>query len=338
VAPAPLGVPPVLELLADGLWHSGKELGAALGLSRAAIWKQIRGLRALGLAVLAERRQGYCLAQPLDLLSAGVIRAALDPATDRALELLEVLRVTDSTNAFFTGRTAPPPGRLWAAVAEYQTGGRGRRGRRWLSPFGHGICLSVAWTFETAPRDLPALSLVAGIAVARAVESLGVVGLRLKWPNDVVVQAGTIAGKVGGILVEVAGEPGGPLRAVMGIGLNVRPVPGISEALLQEGGNPPAALDELCPGTTLERNALGASLLNSLHDSLLCFTGQGFEPFSAAWRGYDALAGRDVSVTQGTATFQGVARGIAADGALLVETGGRLVPVVAGDVTLRGRT
>ncbi len=332
MAPESIARLPVLELLADGEWHSGVALGKALALSRAAIWKQIRSLRRLGLTVIAERRCGYRLDRPLDLLSSLAIRSGLVPATARALESLDVLTVTASTNACLTAQPAPPSGRIRAVLAEYQSGGRGRRGRRWLSPLGHGICLSISWSFDVAPRDLPALSLVAGLAVVAALGRHGVDQVSLKWPNDLMVAGG----KVGGILVEVAGEPGGPLRVVVGIGLNVRPIPAIAEALGEEGGNAPAvALDDLQGGVVLERNGLAAGLLNSLHGSLLEFAAGGLQSFLATWGRYDALAGRPVMVTRGAEVFEGVARGITDDGSLLVAVDGRLVPVVAGDVTLR---
>ncbi len=333
--PAPAAAtarPAVLDLLADGNWHSGVLLGAALGLSRAAIWKQVHGLRALGLIVNAERGRGYRLDQSLNLLSATAIRCGLAPATRQALDSLDVLTVTASTNQCLTLRPAPPAGRLWAVVAEYQTSGRGRRGRRWLSPLGHGVCLSVSWAFEVAPRDLPSLSLVAGVAVTRGLADMGLCGVQLKWPND--VMAG--GGKVGGILVEVAGEPGGPLRAVIGIGLNVRPVPGIAATLRDEGGNATAVgLDELHSGGGVERNALVAALLNALHSSLRDFSDGVGDPFLESWRRSDYLAGRPVVVTSGKDVLRGIARGISDDGSLLVETADRVVPVVAGDVTLR---
>lgn len=332
MAPPALDRPAALDLLADGEWHSGVTLGQSLGLSRAAIWKQVRALRSLGLTIATDRSRGYRLDTPLDLLSEPVIRSSLDAATRESLESLDVLVVTTSTNECLTSRPAPPPGRMRVVVAEYQTGGRGRRGRRWLSPLGHGVCLSVSWCFEMAPRDLPALSLVAGVAVAGALGELGVDGVQLKWPNDIVAAGG----KLGGILVEVAGEPGGPLRAVIGIGLNVRPVAGISAALREEGGNLPArAIDDLTGGRRLPRNALVASLLNALHGSLRTFGETGFRAFLAAWRGHDCLAGRQVLVTSGRESFTGVACGLADDGALLVDRNGSIVPVVAGDVTLR---
>lgn len=335
MAPSPLVRPAVLDILADGNWHSGVALGETVGRSRAAIWKQVRTLRGLGLTIVAERRRGYRLECRLDLLSVAGIKSGLAPATRNALPVLDVLVVTTSTNKYLTVRPAPPPGHMWAAVAEYQTGGRGRRGRRWLSPLGHGVCLSISWCFEVAPRELAGLSLVAGVAVVRGLEHVGMAGAQLKWPNDVMA-AGA---KVGGILVEVSGEPNGPLRVVIGIGLNVRPVTGIAAALLEEGGNSPAvALDDLMSGRQLERNALIAALLNSLHTSLLAFVDGGWQDSLAAWRRCDYLLNRHVVVSRGRDTFEGVAHGIADDGALLVESAGRIIPVVAGDVTLRRPT
>lgn len=332
MAPPTLDSPAVLELLADGDWHSGVVLGEALGLSRAAIWKQVRTLRTLGLGVAADRVRGYRLAAPLDLLNEPAIRSSLGPDTLQALEALEVLVVATSTSEWLTSRPVPRPGRMRVAVAEYQTGGRGRRGRRWLSPLGHGICLSVSWCFELAPRDLPALSLVAGVAVASALASQGVEGVQLKWPNDIVASGG----KLGGILVEVAGEPGGTLRAIIGIGLNVRSVAALAAELKDEGGTLPAlALDDLLAGRRLPRNGLVAALLNALQASLHRFGQGGSGSFLAEWRQRDCLAGQLVVVTRGPESFTGTACGLADDGALLVNRAGTIVPVVAGDVTLR---
>lgn len=331
MASPPLAGPAILDLLADGQWHTGVALGAALGLSRAAVWKQVRVLRTLGLTVTADRGRGYRLAAPLDLLHDALVRERLAAGTRDVLALLEILPVTSSTNDCLAARPAPAPGRLLAVAAEYQTGGRGRRGRRWLSPLGHGICLSVAWSFETAPRDLPALSLVAGVTVVEALGRLGVTGVRLKWPNDIVATGG----KLGGILVEVAGEPGGPLRAVVGIGINVRAVAGFDPAAGSEGGVLPAiAVDDLGAGRP-GRNALLAALLDGLAANLRQFAAAGAAGFLAAWRDHDALAGQPVRVTRGAESFAGTARGIADDGALLVERDGTIEPVVAGDVTLR---
>ncbi|MEZ5565633.1 MAG: biotin--[acetyl-CoA-carboxylase] ligase [Gammaproteobacteria bacterium] len=324
-----------LKLLADGQWHSGVAMGRSLGLSRAAIWKQVAALRELGMTIFTDRRRGYRLEHLIDLFNADRIRAGLKPTVREAVEVLEVLTVTDSTNCRLTSRPAPPPGRLWVVIADYQTGGRGRRGRRWLSPLGHGICLSVARTFVTTPRELPSLSLVAGVAVADGLAHLGIEEVQLKWPNDVMAAGG----KLGGILVEVAGEPGGPLRVVIGIGLNVRPIESLAAALSEERGDAPAAaLDQMSGERRLNRSDVVAALLNALHVSLQNFETDGWASMANGWQQRDFLAGRPVVVTRGAETVHGIARGIAEDGALFVDVGGKLTTVVAGDVTLRAGT
>ena len=322
----------LITLLADGAWHTGVRLGAALGLSRAAIWKQIGVLRSTGLEVVADRRRGYRLPAPLQLLDADAIRAILDPQVRTALTGLEVLLITGSTSERMASIPAPVPGTMLACIAEYQSGGRGRRGRRWFSPLGYGLCLSVSWCYEVAPRDLAALGLVIGVAVAEALSAL-VPGdaVRLKWPNDVIGDGG----KLGGILVEVSGEAGGPLRIVIGIGVNVLASPHLAPEVGADGGMRPATLDALVPGRQISRNQLAGGLLNALYRNLSAFADSGFAAFAPHWRGRDYLFGQPVAVSSGSQTISGIARGIADDGALLIDVGDRLMPVFSGDVTLR---
>ena len=118
-----------------------------------------------------------------------------------------------------------PPGRFDFLTAEYQSAGRGRRTRRWFAPPGGALCLSIGWSFAALPADIGALSLAIGVCVLRALESVGQPGAALKWPNDVVV--GT--GKLGGILIELRAEAGGPAQVVIGVGLNVA----LGERMLQ---------------------------------------------------------------------------------------------------------
>ncbi len=283
--------------------------------------------------MLADRRRGYRLGAPLEWLAEDAIRTFLSPATQAALARLDVLLTTASTSELLAAMPAPTPGAMFVCVAEYQSGGRGRRGRRWFSPLGHGLCLSVSWCYEVAPRDLAALGLVIGVAVAEALAG-GVppAVVQLKWPNDIVADGG----KLGGILVDVAGEAGGPLRVVIGIGLNVHVSPDLGAEVDADGGNlPPATLDSLVQGKQVSRNLLAGSLLNALHRNLSEFAGSGFAAFAPRWRSRDYLLGQSVSVSSGSQILRGVARGIADDGALLVEVGNMLKPVFAGDVTLR---
>jgi BirA family biotin operon repressor/biotin-[acetyl-CoA-carboxylase] ligase len=321
----------LIRALADGRVHSGRDLAVALGVSRSAVWKQVHGLGGLGLEVVVEGRRGYRLARPIELLDAARIAAALDEPARVACEALEVAGVIDSTSLRLAAAPAPEPGGWRALLAEYQTGGRGRRGRRWLSAYASGLCLSLSWSFQGAPRDLPALSLAAGLAVIRALAAAGAPALALKWPNDVVL-AGA---KLGGLLVDVDGDSRGPLRAVVGIGLNLTVPPGFAAEVAREGGLPPAGLDQALPGAAGRRNELAARVLGDVVAVLRDFARDGFGPFADEWRRHDFLFGRTVAVRQGMEEASGIARGIAPDGALLVEGPGGLVAILAGDVTLR---
>lgn len=183
--PAAIGiVPPLLVALADGATHSGESLARRLGVTRAAVWKGIRRLRAQDIGVEALPRRGYRLAGPVELLDAARIQAVLGPRA-ALLHDCELSFEVTSTNTRLLQRTPPPFGRADVCLCELQTAGRGRRGRGWIAPFGGGIALSLAWSFREAARDLPALSLAVGVAVVRALARCGARDVGLKWPNDV---------------------------------------------------------------------------------------------------------------------------------------------------------
>ncbi len=323
----------LVRRLADGEWHSGEALAAALGVTRAAVSKQVRALRAWGLEVESVPRRGHRLALPLDLLDAATVRVRIGTATRQHLRHLEVHDDIESTNSRLLAVGDLPPGRFDACLAEWQSAGRGRRGRGWLAPFGAGLCLSCSWQFREPPSDLSALSLAVGVAALRALAVAGVTGVRLKWPNDL------LAGerKLGGILCELRAEAAGPAYVVVGLGLNVR-LPeaaraAIAAASATAGGLAPAALADL--GSPPSRNDLAARLLDALCAMLVEFEAHGFGPFQREWSAADALAGRPVRVVAHHGDRAGIARGIAADGALLVEIDGRAERVTSGEVSLR---
>lgn len=321
----------LILLLADGQFHSGAGLARALGVSRSAVWKQAHQLCGLGLDLEVARRQGYRLKTRLDLLDRQAIARALDPASGDSCEGLDVCCVVESTNSILSEQPRPSPGLWKAAIAEYQTGGRGRRGRRWLSPFGCGLCMSFAWSFAIAPRDLSALSLAAGMASIRVLEAAGAAGLALKWPNDIVADGA----KLGGILVDVDGDSRGPLRAIIGVGINIRAPESLADQVASEGGLPPAAIDKLISGKMIDRNRLAADLLGSLRQMALEFARDGFGPLASRWSQYDFLLGKRLIVANGASQIRGVGRGLGADGALLVEQDGTIATVFSGDVSVR---
>lgn len=315
---------------------SGDALARASGQTRAAIWKRIGALREAGVPIEAKAGRGYVLAAPMDLLDAERIRAGLPAAVAAGLDGLEVAWTLDSTNSELLRRPAPAQGAL-ALLAERQTGGRGRRGREWASPLAAHLYLSVARQFSAGLARLGGLSLVVGIAAAEALHHLGFDGVRLKWPNDLVV-AGDDGGlrKLGGILVEGGGEHAGPARAVMGLGINVRMPAAIAAAIDQ----PWCDLSGLsAPTPAPDRNVLAAAVLARLLPALDEFDARGLSAFHARYAALDALRHRAVVVHAPNGAVHGVAVGLADDGALRVRTDdGSERPFHSGEVSVRSAT
>jgi BirA family biotin operon repressor/biotin-[acetyl-CoA-carboxylase] ligase len=319
----------LVALLADGGVHSGVRLRRDLEAGRGGIAQAVQELRAQGVEVEAVSRRGYRLPRPVEMLDAERIRAAMRQDCRDLLHRLEVLFEVDSTNTHLLSAPAPPQGRANVCMSELQRAGRGRRGRLWVSPFGGSIALSLGWTVRDTSRANSALSLAVGVAVARALERSGAREIRLKWPNDIWFNDC----KIGGVLVELRTEPGGPAHAVIGVGLNLA----LSNAARQEietGGARVAALADACP-TPVARNQLAAALLEELLSMLSHFEREGFAAFRERWSELDALGGRAARVLAGDAVIEGFARGVDEDGALLLDSGGRLQRFVSGEVSLR---
>jgi len=324
--------PALLVLLADGRLRSGEDLAAELGVSRAAIWKAVERLRAHDIPICAEPRRGYRLILPVELLDAGRMRAELCATSQAALRSLELLFEVDSTNTRLLQCVPPPYGQADACLCELQSAGRGRRGRRWVAPFGSGLAVSLAWSFRDATRDLPALSLAVGVAVTRALARVGAHDIRLKWPNDLWFRDR----KIGGILLELRAEAGGPGHVVIGIGLNVALAPEARTAIeaVDTQGVSVAAVADACEHPP-SRNRIAGATLDELLRMLTVFEQEGFAPFREAWSALDALHGRAVRVLLGERTLMGRAQGIAPDGALCVEVDRSVQRFVSGEVSLR---
>lgn len=319
-------------MLADGGLHSGNTLATRLGISRSGVWKQVKRLRGLGLDIHSSTGLGYQLARPLELLDGGLIAGFLDTETAKASEGLEVSWFLRSTNTTLAQQSAPEAGCWRAVLAEYQTDGRGRHNRRWFSPLGSGVCLSMSWLFPHAPRDLAALSLGVGVAMIRALASFNAPNLSLKWPNDIL--AGDA--KLAGVLIDVDGDARGPLRVIVGVGVNVAMPASLPQSVIADGGLPPASLQAIVPTGEVGRNAVAASIIMALYRVLTEFAAGGFGSLCPEWRGHDYLLGRQLRVTQGGGVeIRGLGCGIAADGALLVDTGEGVAAVFNGDVSVR---
>jgi len=313
----------LLKLLKDGRFHSGEALGAALGVSRSAVWKQLQHLEAeLNLPIHKVRGRGYQLASPLVFLNAEDI-ALKAPSLAWPVHISDSI---DSTNAealrlVDAGCAAP-----FLVLAEQQTAGRGRRGRKWVSPFAQNVYYSLVLRIEGGLRQLEGLSLVVGLAVMQALRESGVQGAALKWPNDVLVGQKKIAG----ILLELVGDPADICHVVLGIGINVN---------MQKA----AAVDQqwtsvqLETGFPVDRNLLVAQLGLQLQNYLERHTASGFAALQEEWEQNHLWQGRAVSLIAGVNRIDGVVLGVDRQGALRLNVDGVEKIYSGGELSLRLR-
>ncbi len=313
----------LIRLLADGQFRSGSELGEALGISRAAIWKRVQRLEEFGLALESVKGKGYRLAQPVDLIDPLSLQATLG---DRAQ--LHYQWVTDSTNADALAIEGPVSGPL-VFVTECQTAGRGRRGRQWQSPFAANLYFSIRFPVSGGFAALGGLSLAVGVAVAQALQELDPpLPVTLKWPNDLQINGA----KVGGVLIELAGEMDGQVDVVIGVGVNGRMTGHQARDIDQAWTDLASELANMPPRTTL-----AACVLSRLLEMLPHFSQHGFVAFQNDFDRYDAVRGKSVQVQSGDQMILGRAVGVLADGALRVETPDGVREVYGGEVSLRVR-
>jgi BirA family biotin operon repressor/biotin-[acetyl-CoA-carboxylase] ligase len=314
-----------LRLLADGEFRSGEAMAHALGVSRGTIWNALRGLDAAGLELFKVRGRGYRLSQPLRWLDRAAIEREL--GADAAEFSIEVLDVAGSTNSLLM--TAAAAGATSGSViaAEWQTGGRGRRGRVWHATPGAALTFSLLWRFQLGAGALTGLSLAAGVAVIRALTRLGFSGLGLKWPNDVIWRGHKLAG----MLIEMQGELAGPSAAVIGIGINCRLPDGLRDRIDQ----PVTDLAQI-GGVPVDRNRLLATLLRELAQLLAQFEQDGFAAWRDEWQCHHVYQDRAVRLTlPDGGSLDGQARGVDAAGALILETAAGVRRIHSGDVSLR---
>jgi BirA family biotin operon repressor/biotin-[acetyl-CoA-carboxylase] ligase len=313
----------LLNLLKDGKFHSGQALGAAMGISRSAVWKQLQLLEAeLSLPIHKIRGRGYQLAQPLALLDPIAIHAFAQAARWP----IAVFDSLDSTNAealraIETGREAP-----FLVLAERQTAGRGRRGRKWVSPFGENIYFSLVLRIEGGMRQLEGMSLVVGLATLQTLRELNIAHAGLKWPNDILVGQRKLAG----ILLELVGDPADVCHVVIGIGINVNMQS--TEEVDQQWTSM-----RLESGGAVDRNQVIALLGDKLQHYLARHQQQGFAAIQEEWELNHLWQGRSVTLIAGVHEVEGVVLGIDRQGGLRLDVDGEERVFSGGELSLRLR-
>jgi len=308
----------LVDILSDGEFHSGEQLGETLGMSRAAINKHIQTLKSWGLDVYTVTGKGYSLSAPIQLLDEQAILSQVTQGN------VSVIPVIDSTNQYLLERMHEMESGA-ACIAEYQQAGRGRRGRQWFSPFGANLYMSMYWRLEQGPAAAMGLSLVIGIIMAETLRSLGADDVRVKWPNDIYLNDRKLAG----ILVELTGKTGDAAQIVIGAGINLAMRTADASQINQGWIN----LQEA--GVTVNRNELAAHLINSLREALPLFEQEGLTPFVARWAALDNFINRPVKLLIGEREVHGIARGVDSQGGLLLEQDGEIKAWVGGEISLR---
>ncbi|MCG6539597.1 bifunctional biotin--[acetyl-CoA-carboxylase] ligase/biotin operon repressor BirA [Pseudomonas sp. KSR10] len=293
----------LLRLLGDGRFHSGEELGAALGVSRSAVWKYLQRLEAeYDIELFRVPGKGYRLAEPFSLLNYESCSAAL-----AHLGWQLCFRDTvDSTNAealrLLRSEVAAP----FVVLAESQINGRGRRGRVWVSPFGRNLYYSLALKIANGSEGLSGLSLVVGLAVLHALRRAGVEDVGLKWPNDLYVSGKKIAG----ILLELTGDPADVCHVIIGIGINVNM---ISDGL---DIDQPWTSVRAQTGVLVDRSELASFVSESLHHYVNLHAQQGFSSLRGEWEANNVWQGKRCVLSAGAHQIKGLMLGIDEHGAL----------------------
>lgn len=256
----------------------------------------------------------------MSALDETAIRTQLSTTAQQALRAMHIFAELDSTN-----RWALAHGQCGdVCLAEQQSAGRGRRGKVWQSPAGSNIYLSLRWCFASVPPQLSLLSLVTGVAVAEALSDCGIVGHKLKWPNDLYYDGKKFAG----ILLESVGTLE---QVVIGIGINVNMLPSADLSIEQAWTSL-----QLMTQQAWERNRLIAALLNRLLTRLQGFAQMRFADFQQDWQRWDMLQGQTVQIIENTTSYQGYACGIDAHGQLRVRLpNGLSKQLTAAEVSVR---
>lgn len=310
----------ILHILNDCKIHGGTAIAMSLGISRTAVWKVIQRLKKYSVDINSHHN-GYSLNVPLILFDKKKIQRLINEPKIK----LECFETIPSTSYYTNPKLNLK--NMYVCLAEHQSKGRGRMNRAWSSPFGRNIYCSFSYLFNKDVSELAGLSLVVGILTAKMLEALDQrIKPFLKWPNDLYVNNE----KMGGILIDLTAEAHGNCRATMGVGLNIN----MKTVTLKGVDQPWTSLEHIL-NEQLDRNFVAAQLIKTIYQGLEIFLENGLAPFLADWKRFDILENKKISINNGRETLSGIARGINAQGYLLLELpSGEIRSLSYGDTTL----
>ncbi|MCL1164232.1 bifunctional biotin--[acetyl-CoA-carboxylase] ligase/biotin operon repressor BirA [Shewanella chilikensis] len=308
----------ILQLLQQGEFVSGEILAEQLGISRTAVSKHISALAAFGIDIFSVKGKGYKLERSLHLIDKPRLLSAID---NRCFYFDELA----GTNTFLLNHVDElSNGDL--CIAEYQSAGRGRRGRQWLSPYGSHLYFSLYWQFSQGLSQAMGLSLVVACSLVSVLESFGITGLGVKWPNDIYLDGRKLAG----VLIEMSGTADSECDLVIGIGLNMAMPAELGEQLDQPWSDL-SGLDSMPDKTELAIN-----LYQQLLKDIKLFETQGLAAFSTRWQSADIFAGQQVKLLLGEQQISGHYLGVDEQGGVILQTDTGTQHFVGGEISLRG--
>lgn len=305
---------------------SGSELAESLGISRAAVWARIEEMRQIGFDIEAGPHSGYRIAGEPDSLIADDLLARLGQTKVIGRDI-RVFEQTTSTNDVIEKLARDGVREGVAVFAESQTKGRGRLGRKWISPERKGLWFSVLLRPNLRPPETTQLTVASATALRRAIQSETGLKPQIKWPNDILVGGK----KVAGILTELSAELDRVRHVILGIGVDVNL--GVSELPAELKKTATSLMIE--GGETVSRPQLAVAILRELDADYGRICSRNFAAVADEWEQHCATIGRDVTVRIGDRTIRGRAESLDDAGALLLRTEhGRLETITGGDVTL----
>ena len=317
----------LLKILNQPGFHSGTEMGEALGISRVAVKKRIETLIAEGLPVHSVHGRGYRLDKDIILLDEHQVVENIDKKYSSYLYGIEVHQSLSSSNSYLLSSEILP-NQAKVCVVEAQDAGKGRRGNAWDSLPYRNVMMSLSWAFEVWPETITGLGLAASVSIAKCLKEKYGIDISIKWPNDLLVDNKKIAG----VLIEVSGESGGRCNLVMGLGLNVNQT-GLNLSEITQDYD---WIDMHQLGKAPNRNELVADCITAWVAMLVEFSKAGFEPFVDEWNKLSSYHGKRIKVQSKTETLVGQMSGVDSHGALLLEKdGGQVVRFTETDVSVR---
>jgi len=315
----------IAKLLSDGEFHSGEKLGQSLGISRAAVANHVKTLSNLGLDIYSVTGRGYKLANHIELIDQKKINSYANKHYS-----LETHSIIDSTNEHLMKKIRAEDNLVdgHTVIAECQTEGRGRRGRKWQSPFGSHLYFSQYRVIEDGLSAAAGLSLAVGLAVQRACRKFVNSDVELKWPNDILSNNKKLAG----VLIEAEGQSDGKCHLVIGIGINFK----MPEQSANEIEQAWTDLESLA-GCALDRNNLVSVLLEELETIVSKYKETRLDSFVEEWNDSNAYKEQMVKISSNSLVKSGICKGIDNTGALILENidSGKLEKIFGGEISLR---